>query len=175
MEQKDLTDLLVHTMKDVYFAENAIIKALPTMVKAASSPELKSAFQDHLKQTEGQVVRLEQVFNMLGLKPEGVPCEAIKGILKEGEEVASEFKGTAALDAGLIAAAQAVEHYEIARYGALCAWASELGLHDAEAILQETLAEEKDTDEALSELAEQRVNRAAEAGQGAALKRASHG
>jgi ferritin-like metal-binding protein YciE len=162
MADKNLNDLLLHTLKDVYFAENAIIKALPKMAEAAESEELTEAFQTHLEQTKGHVERLEKVFKILGKKAEGVPCEAIKGILKEGDEVATEFKGTIALDAGLIAAAQAVEHYEIARYGALAAWADELGLDEVVDLLEETLDEEKETDSLLTEIAENSANVEAE-------------
>lgn len=161
MAGKDLNALLLHTMKDVYFAENAILKALPKMAKAAKSKALKAAFDKHLKETEGQVARLEMAFKSLGVKAEGVPCEAIKGILKEGDEVAEEFAGGPALDAGLIAAAQAVEHYEISRYGALKAWATELGLKEPASLFEQTLDEEEKTDEALSELALSKVNAAA--------------
>ena len=161
MAEKDLRELFTHTLKDVYFAENAITKALPKMIKAATSKPLQNAFTKHLKETEGQIARLEQVFEAIGLKAEGVPCEAIKGILKEGDEVAEEFSGSKALNAGLIAAAQAVEHYEIARYGALRAWAEELELTKVAALLEETLMEEEATDEALTALAETKVNMAA--------------
>ena len=154
MDNKDLDGLFLHTLKDVYFAENAITKALPNMIKAAKSAPLKAAFESHLKQTKGHVDRLEQVFKLLKQKPEAVPCEAIKGILKEGDEVAEDFKGGKALDQGLIAAAQAVEHYEIARYGALHAWASELGHEDVAELLEATLGEEKETDLLLTALAE---------------------
>lgn len=158
MANAELHNLFVHTLKDVYYAENAITKALPKMSKAARSKSLKAAFELHLEETQGQIARLEQVFEAIDEKAAGVPCEAIKGILKEGDEVADEFKGSAALDAALIAAAQAVEHYEIARYGALRTWAEELGLTDVAELLQETLSEEEATDQALSELAEAEVN-----------------
>lgn len=172
MADKTLKDLFVHTLKDLYFAEHAITKALPKMNKAAKSPELKKAFQKHLKETEGQIGRLEGTFKLLGMKPEGVPCEAIKGIIKEGEENIEEFSGTAALDAALIATAQAVEHYEIARYGTLKCWAGELGLDKAASLIEETLEEEKATDAALTEIAESTVNIAAEgARQGTEKKR----
>ncbi|MCX5516435.1 hypothetical protein C3941_23460 [Kaistia algarum] len=161
MADKDLKALLVHTVKDVYFAEHAILKALPKMAAAAKSPKLKAAFKTHLEQTEGQVKRLDAVFKSLGMKPESVPCEAIKGILKEGDEVAEEFKGASALDAGLVAAAQAVEHYEIARYGALQAWATELGMTDVAKLFGETLDEEEKTDQLLTDLALATVNEAA--------------
>ena len=161
MPNKDLHALFVHTLKDVYFAESAITKALPKMAKAATSKPLQQAFEKHLKQTEVQIARLDKVFKIIDQKATGVPCEAIKGILKEGDEVGDEFKGSKALDAGLIAAAQAVEHYEMARYGALRTWAEELGLNDAAALLQETLAEEELTDKALTKLAQTKVNVAA--------------
>ena len=119
MAEKDLKELFLHTLKDVYFAEQAIAKALPRMADGAENPDLADAFTTHLEQTQGQIARLEQVFELMGKKAQGVPCEAIQGILREGDEVAEEFQGGRAFDAGLIAAAQAVEHYEIARYGAL--------------------------------------------------------
>ena len=161
MPKQDLHSLFVHTLKDVYFAENAITKALPTMAKAAKNPALKKAFETHLTQTKGQIKRLESVFEIVKVKAEGVPCEAIKGILKEGDEVAEEFSGSIALDAGLIAAAQAVEHYEIARYGALRTWAHVLGLKDATSLLQATLDEEEKTDQLLTKLAEGKINESA--------------
>ena len=133
------------------------------MAEAARSEELRGAFAVHLKETEGQVKRLDQVFKIVGQKPEGVECKAIQGIIAEGEEVLEEFKGGDALDAGLIAAAQAVEHYEITRYGTLLAWAKQLGLSEAEELLKETLVEEENTDELLSELAEEAINPAAAA------------
>ena len=156
--KSDLQELFVHTLKDVYYAENAITKALPKMMEAANSKELKAAFEKHLGETENQIARLKEVFELVGEKATGVPCEAIKGILKEGDEVAEEFEDSKALDAGLIAAAQAVEHYEIARYGALASWADELGMSDAAALLNETLEEEEATDEALTQLAETKIN-----------------
>jgi ferritin-like metal-binding protein YciE len=163
MADKDLNALFVHTLKDIYFAENAIVKALPKMIKAAKHAELKKAFDEHLSQTKGQIERLDQIFKIVGVKAEGVPCEAIKGILKEGDEVAEEFSGSKALDAGLIGAAQAVEHYEIARYGALRTWAEELEMTDVAELLQATLSEEEETDQLLSVLAEKKVNTAAAA------------
>jgi ferritin-like metal-binding protein YciE len=122
MSEKDLKALFLHQLKDTYFAENAILKALPQMAEAAESEELRGAFAVHLKETEGQVRRLEQIFQIVGEKPEGIPCKAIQGIIEEGQEILQEFEDGEALDAGLIAAAQAVEHYEIARYGTLLAW-----------------------------------------------------
>jgi ferritin-like metal-binding protein YciE len=163
MAEKDLKELFLHTLKDVYFAEQAIAKALPKMADGAENPDLSDAFTTHLEQTEGQIARLEQVFELMGEKAKGEPCEAIQGILKEGDEVAEEFEGGPALDAGLIAAAQAVEHYEIARYGALVSWAEKLGLADVADLLDETLLEEKETDKLLTELAEGEVNDEAEA------------
>jgi ferritin-like metal-binding protein YciE len=163
MAEKDLNALFVHQLKDTYFAEKAILKALPQMAQAAQSEELKGAFGVHLKETETQVKRLEQVFKIVGEKPEGVECKAIQGIIAEGVEVMEEFQDGDALDAGLIAAAQAVEHYEITRYGTLLAWAKQLGLSEAEELIQETLVEEENTDELLSELAEDAINPAAAA------------
>lgn len=151
----DLGKLFQHQLQDTYFAETAITKALPKMVKAAQSEELKEAFEKHLEQTQEHVTRLESVFKMIGKDAEGTPCEAIKGIIREGDEVAAEFGKTRAGDSALAAAAQAVEHYEIARYGALKAWALELGLEKAVALLETTEGEEIDTDQLLSHLAEQ--------------------
>ena len=163
MAEKDLKALFLHQLKDTYFAENAILKALPQMAEAAESEELRGAFAVHLKETEGQVRRLEQIFEIVGAKPEGIPCKAIQGIIEEGQEILQEFRDGEASDAGLIAAAQAVEHYEITRYGTLLAWAKQLGLSEAEGLLQETLVEEENTDEILSDLAEDAINPAAAA------------
>lgn len=160
---KTLDDLFHDTLKDIYYAENKILKALPKMAKAAQSSELKAAFQKHFKETEGQVSRLEKVFKSIGMAPKGKKCEAIEGILAEGAEIMTEYKGTPALDAGLVSAAQAVEHYEIARYGTLKRWAEQLGLQDAVRLLDETLTQERDTDEALTELADSMINDMAEA------------
>ena len=161
MADKDLKALFLHQLKDTYIAENAIVKALPQMAQAAESEELRGAFAVHLKETEGQVRRLEQIFEMVGEKPEGIPCKAIQGIIEEGQEILQAFEDGEALDAGLIAAAQAVEHYEIARYGTLLAWAKQLGLSEAEGLIEETLVEEENTDQVLSELAEDAINPAA--------------
>jgi ferritin-like metal-binding protein YciE len=161
MAEKDLKALFLHQLKDTYFAENAILKALPQMAEAAQTEELKGAFAVHLRETEGQVKRLEQVFQLLGEKPAGLECKAIQGIIEEGQGIVQEFSGGEALDAGLIAAAQAVEHYEITRYGTLLAWAKQLGLSEAEGLIQETLIEEENTDQILSELAEDAINPAA--------------
>jgi ferritin-like metal-binding protein YciE len=163
MPENDLKALFHHTLKDTYFAENAILKALPEMAQAAQSDELRGALGVHLEETRNQVKRLEQVFKLIGERPEGVECKAINGLIEEGREVLREFQGGEALDAGLIAAAQAVEHYEITRYGTLLAWAKQLGLAEAEGLIKETLIEEENTDEALSELAEDAINPAAAA------------
>jgi ferritin-like metal-binding protein YciE len=160
---KLLADLFHDTLKDVYFAEKKIFATLPKMAKAAESKQLKAAFLKHQKETAGQIKRLEGVFKILGKKPAAKKCDAIMGITKEGAEIMSEYKGMPALDAGLAAAAQAVEHYEISRYGTLATWAKELGMPEAVALLDATLKEEKATDAALSTLAKSVVNVAAEA------------
>ena len=162
-KQKTLDDLFEDTLKDIYYAENKILKALPKMAKAAQSGELKAAFEKHLKETEGQVVRLEKVFKAIDMAPKGKKCEAIEGIIEEGSEIMKEFKGAPALDAGLVSSAQAVEHYEIARYGTLKRWAEQLGLNDAVRLLDQTLTEEKNTDESLTDLADSMINEHAEA------------
>jgi ferritin-like metal-binding protein YciE len=161
-KEKALDDLFEDTLKDIY-AENKILKALPKMAKAAQSEELKAAFEKHLKETEGQVSRLEKVFDMIEVAPRGKKCEAIEGMIEEGAEIMKEFKGAPALDAGLVSAAQAVEHYEIARYGTLKRWAEQLGLDEAAGLLEETLEEEKNTDQALTDLAEATINEHAQA------------
>lgn len=160
---KQLDDLFHEGLKDIYFAEKKILTALPKMAKAAESQDLAKAFEKHLTETEEQVSRLEKVFAMIDKEPHGKTCPAIVGIIEEGQEIMKEYKGSPAHDAGLLAAAQAVEHYEIARYGTLCAWAKELGLDDAASLLGRTLEEEEKTDDALSELAEQAVNKEAQA------------
>ena len=162
-EPKKLDELFHDTLKDIYFAEKKILSTLPKMAKAAQSEELKAAFEKHRGETEGQIERLEQVFAIIGEKPRGKTCAAIVGITDEGAEIMEEYKGSPALDAGLLAAAQAVEHYEISRYGTLRAWAEELGLNDAVELLQETLEEEEATDEALTEIAKSAINQRAEA------------
>src|ERR1043165_229853 len=162
-KEKTLRDLFHDTLKDIYFAEKKILTALPKMPKAAQSEDLKAAFEKHGGETEEHVSRLEQVFEAIDAKPQGKTCDAIMGIIEEGQEVMKEYKGMPALDAGLLAAAQAVEHYGISRYGTLKTWAQELGLDDAVKLLDETLEEEKATDEALTELAEGEVNQHAEA------------
>lgn len=162
MAEKTLDTLFHDTLRDIYYAERKILSALPKMARGAQDPKLKEAFQLHREQTEVHVERLQQVFEIIGKNPRGKTCAAIEGILEEGEEILQEYKGTAALDAGLLAAAQAVEHYEITRYGTLRAWAKELGLKDAVALLEQTLAEESETDELLTGLAETAVNAAAQ-------------
>ena len=158
MAEKDLNDLFEDTLKDIYYAEKQITKALPKMAKAAQSPELKAGFEKHLDETEGQIERLEQVFELLGKPAKGKTCDAILGIIEEGKSIMEDYKGTIALDAGLVAAAQAVEHYEIARYGTLRTWAQQLGLNEAVALLEATLAEEVNTDKVLSKLAQAESN-----------------
>jgi ferritin-like metal-binding protein YciE len=160
--QKKLSDLFHETLKDIYFAENKIIKTLPRMAKAAQSKKLAAAFNKHLRETQGQVKRLDRVFRIIGKPARGKPCEAINGITDEGAEIMKEFRGMPALDAGLVAAAQAVEHYEISRYGTLRAWAEQLGMPDAAGLLQETLDEEEATDKTLTELATSVINLEAE-------------
>lgn len=156
-----MDDLFVHTLRDIYYAEKQIVKALPQMIEKATTPELKRGFEGHLAETRNQVARLERVFEMHGAKAKEIDCPAIDGILKEAKEVAGDVEDRLVLDAALIAAAQAVEHYEITRYGSLIAWAKQLGRQDCAAILEETLQEEKATDGKLSELAESRINRKA--------------
>jgi ferritin-like metal-binding protein YciE len=158
MTEKKLNDLFLTTLKDVYYAEKAILRALPKMAKAAESGDLKEAFVKHRDETAGHVERLEQIFDKLGKKASGKTCEAIKGIIEEGEEIMDDFEDSDALDAGLIAAGQAVEHYEISRYGTLRTWAQQLGMRDAAKLLDQTLAEEKKTDELFTQLAEARAN-----------------
>jgi ferritin-like metal-binding protein YciE len=160
-KDKNLTDLFVETLKDIYFAEKQLLKALPKMAKSAQSTQLRQAFETHRDQTETQIERLEKVFEMCGTRAKAKTCDAILGIVEEGKDIMDEFKGSDALDAGLIAAAQAAEHYEISRYGALKTWAGQLGMRDAAMLLEETLKEEKQTDQILSQLAESSVNKKA--------------
>ncbi len=157
-QDKTLDDLFLDTLKDIYYAERQITKALPKMAKAAQSSELKAGFEKHLAETEGQIERLEQIFELLGKPARGKTCDAILGIIEEGKSIMDEFKGTSALDAGLISSAQAVEHYEIARYGTLKSWATQLGMKDAASLLDATLQEELATDQTLSKLGESSVN-----------------
>lgn len=157
-KDKNLNDLFLDTLKDIYYAEKQIYKSLPKMAKAANSDQLRAAFEKHHDETEGQIERLEQVFELLDKPARGKKCDAIEGILDEGKEIMDEYKGTSALDAGLLAAAQAVEHYEISRYGTLKTWAMQLGMKDAAKLLDATLKEEVKTDGSLSSLAEKVVN-----------------
>jgi ferritin-like metal-binding protein YciE len=155
---KILRNLFLDELADMYDAERRIVKALPKMAKAATSPDLKAAIQSHLKETEGHVTKLEQVFQSFGEKAEGKTCKATVGLLKEGDEIAADFKGSPALNAALISAAQKVEHYEIASYGCLHAWAGLLGNKEAAGLLEKILGEEKAADETLTELARSSSN-----------------
>ncbi len=158
---KTMEDLFLHLVKDIYYAEKQIVKALPKMAKGVKNPELKQAFEHHLEETEAQVGRLEQIFQMLDKAPRGEKCPAILGLVEEGEEVMKKADDPSVIDAGLLAGAQAVEHYEMSRYGTLIAWAGQLGLHKAAPLLQATLKEEKAADALLSQIAEAAVNREA--------------
>ena len=160
-QEKTLDDLFLDTLKDIYFAEKQIVKALPKMAKAAQSPQLRAGFEKHLAETEGHVERLEQIFDILDVPARGKTCEAILGILEEGKSIMEDFKDTPALDAGLVSAAQAVEHYEIARYGTLKAWAKQMGRGDVMKLLEATEMEEIATDQALSQVATTEVNKKA--------------
>ncbi|RWP04724.1 ferritin-like domain-containing protein [Mesorhizobium sp.] len=162
-KEKTLDDLFLDTLKDIYYAEKKILKALPKMARAASSADLKAAFEKHKDETDGHVERLQQVFELLGKRAQGKTCPAIDGIIEEGEEIMEEFKGTPALDAGLISAAQTVEHYEITPYGTLKRWAEVLGMSDAAKLIEQTLGEESMTDEALTGLADASANEMAKA------------
>jgi ferritin-like metal-binding protein YciE len=154
-------DLFVHQLQDIYYAEKQILKALPKMIDKATSPQLKQGLESHRRETETHVTRLEQVFQMHGSQAKSVDCPAIDGIIKEANEVAGEVSDKQVLDAGIIAACQAVEHYEMARYGTLVAWAKQLGRNDCANILEQTLREEKAADEKLTQIAESSVNRKA--------------
>jgi ferritin-like metal-binding protein YciE len=158
---KTMNDLFVHQLKDIYYAEKRIVGALPTMIEKTTSPELRQAFETHLSETKNHVKRVEEVFRMHGVEAEAVTCPAIDGIIKEADEVAGEVADKKVLDAALIAAAQAVEHYEMARYGTLIAWAKQLGRDDCASVLKENLAEESAADKKLTDIAETRVNRIA--------------
>ncbi len=161
MPLKNMKDLFVHGLKDIYYAEKKLVQNLPRMAKKVESAELAEAIKQHLKETESQVTRLEKVFDLIEMAPKGKKCPGIDGLLEEGKEIIEEAEDPDALDAGLLAAAQAVEHYEISRYGTLIAWAEELGMWDAASLLKETLAEEKNADRLLSQLAEGKLNREA--------------
>ena len=158
---KTLDDLFVHTLQDIYYAENQITKALPKMISLATDPQLKSGFEQHLRETQNQIKRLEQVFQMHGQQPKAIDCPAIDGIIKEANETSGEISDKEVLDAALIASAQAVEHYEITKYGSLIAWAKQLGREDCAAVLQQNLDEEGATDKKLTAIAEAKVNRRA--------------
>jgi ferritin-like metal-binding protein YciE len=158
---KTMNDLFVHQLKDIYYAEKRIVGALPTMIEKTTSPELRQAFEKHLTETKNHVKRVEEVFQMHGVEAESVTCPAIDGIIKEADEVAGEVADKKVLDAALIAAAQAVEHYEMARYGTLIAWAKQLGRDDCASVLKQNLAEESAADKKLTDIAETRVNRIA--------------
>jgi ferritin-like metal-binding protein YciE len=157
-KEKTLDDLFHDTLKDIYYAERKILKTLPKMKRAAQSPELKAAFEKHQQETEGQIQRLQQVFEIIGKRAQGETCDAIEGIIAEGDEIMEEFKDKVALDAGLISSAQAVEHYEITRYGTLKRWATELGMTDAAKLLDATLQEESKTHSDLTKLADMSAN-----------------
>ncbi|HVL71751.1 MAG TPA: ferritin-like domain-containing protein [Beijerinckiaceae bacterium] len=158
---KTMDDLFVHTLQDIYYVENQITKALPKMIAKTTSSELKQAFETHLKETQNQIQKVEQVFKMHGHEPKGATCPAIDGIIEEAQEIMGEVADKDVLDAAMLAAAQAVEHYEITRYGTLAAWAKELGRQDCAKVLHEILEEERRTDEKLTRIAESRVNRKA--------------
>ncbi|RYE51004.1 MAG: ferritin-like domain-containing protein [Hyphomicrobiales bacterium] len=161
MKTKTLEDLFHETLKDIYYAERKILKALPKMARGTTSSELRAAFEKHQEETQGQIDRLQQVFELIGKPARGKTCPAIEGIIEEGEEALQAFADSPALDASLVAAAQAVEHYEMARYGTLLRWAQVMGLSDVAALLEQTLQEETMTDEALTQLADGSVNQAA--------------
>jgi ferritin-like metal-binding protein YciE len=158
---KSLDDLFVHQLQDIYYAENQITKALPKMIALATDPGLKSGFEQHLRETQNQIKRLEQVFQMHGQQPKAIDCPAIDGIIKEANETSGEISDKEVLDAALIASAQAVEHYEITKYGSLIAWAKQLGREDCAAVLQQNLDEEGATDKKLTAMAEAKINRRA--------------
>ena len=158
---KTLDDLFVHTLQDIYYAERQITKALPQMIGKVSDPQLKQAFQTHLGETEQQVKMVEQVFRMHGKEPKGVTCPAIDGIISEAQDIAGDVEDKQVLDAALLAAAQAVEHYEITRYGTLVAWAKQLGRQDCASVLHQILEQEKATDQKLNRIAESKVNQRA--------------
>ncbi len=158
---KTLDDLFTHTLQDIYYAENQIVKNLPTMIEKAHNPELKQAFQSHLAETQNQVQRLEQVFQLLGKPAKAVTCAAMDGILSETKEIISDCGDESVRDAAMLSAAQAIEHYEMTRYGTLIAFARQLGHQDAASMLQQTLEEEKAADKKLSAIAENRINKLA--------------
>jgi len=161
MAIKDLKDLMVHTMQDIYYAENRIAEALPKMAQKADDPQLRAAFERHLEETRGQIRRLDQAFQALGEQPKGERCDAIEGIIKEAEKLMGEIDDKDTRDAAMIAAAQAVEHYEITRYGTIISWAEMLKLDQVSNALRDSLDEEKDTDARLTRIAEDKLNRQA--------------
>jgi ferritin-like metal-binding protein YciE len=161
MIEKTLSDLFLAQLKDIYYAEKKIFRILPKMVKAAQAPELKQAFTAHREETQGQIERLEQVFEMLGKRPQTKPCEAINGIVAEGEETIEDFGESAAIDTGMVAAGHAVEHYEMARYGALIAWAGQLGMPEAAALLNQTMQEEMKAERLLTQIAKSKADKTA--------------
>jgi ferritin-like metal-binding protein YciE len=162
-KEKSLEDLFHETLKDIYMAEKRILTALPKMAKAVNSDELRQAFEKHVDETEGHLERLDKVFEIIGKPAKGKKCEAIEGLIAEGQEIMKDFKNSDALDAGVLSGAQAVEHYEISRYGTLITWANELGHSDAVPLLAQTLEEEKNTDATLTQIAESTVNQQAAA------------
>src|SRR6202167_2901121 len=159
MVEKTLSDLFLAQLKDIYYAEKKIFRTLPKMVKAAKVPELKQAFTTHREETQGQIERLEQVFEMIGKRPQAKPCEAINGIIAEGKETIENFGESAAIDTGLVAAGKAVEHYEMARYGALAAWAGQVGMPEAAALLNQTLQEEMKAERLLTQIAKSKADK----------------
>lgn len=161
MATKTMNDLLITFMQDVYYAERQILKALPKMAKAAESEELKDALMHHREETQGQVERLQKAFEALGKRVRAQTCEAINGMIEEGEEIIEQFEAGPVRDAGIVGAAQAVEHYEMARYGTIIAWAKAVGANDVVRLMQETLEEEKQADTKLNQLAQQRLNQQA--------------
>ncbi len=161
-KQKELNDLFLDMLKDVFHAEKQLLRALPKMARAAKNEELRNALNTHREETQGQVERLEQLFEMVGKRAQGKPCEAMMGLVAEGQEIMEEYKDSPALEAGMIAAQQAIEHYEIARYGTMRTWAQQLGMNDAIPLIEQTLEEEKKTDQLLTELAERSSNQEAE-------------
>jgi ferritin-like metal-binding protein YciE len=160
-QSKTLEDLFLEQLKDIFYAEKKILVALPKMAKAVKSDQLRAAFEQHVEETKGQVERLQKVFQLFKQQPKGKTCPAILGLVEEGEEIMEDFEDSPALDAGLLSGAQAVEHYEISRYGTLISWAQQLGMSEASDLLKQTLAEEKKTDATLSKLAETAVNQKA--------------
>lgn len=161
-KQKELNDLFLDMLKDVFHAEKQLLRALPKMARAAKNEELRNALNTHKDETQGQVERLEQIFEMVGKRAQAKPCEAMMGLVAEGQEIMEEYKDSPALEAGMIAAQQAIEHYEIARYGTMRTWAQQLGMNDAVPLIEQTLEEEKKTDQLLTQLAEQSANQEAE-------------